>query len=236
MVRFSKLGDLLSRKSAQNSVETNPGTEGNSGLLPRTAVTSGVSTSSPRPDTTAAAVASQDGRESAETRSIASGDVSPAAPVSPEAQLASLRVDEQSLLEPSRADAPDDQCSECAEPWARAFQIVQEREPKLMGDYKVHLASLQDDLAVTDLSAPRSVQALVDSLQKEREQKQWRVSLFNSDIKIREQTEKLSKFLLWSDSIVKSVVSAQPYAALAWTGVSLLLPVGTCVLSRWSSV
>jgi hypothetical protein len=35
-----------------------------------------------------------------------------------------------------------------------------------------------------------------------------------------------AQFLLWSGPIVKDALSAQPYAALAWSGVSLLLPVG----------
>jgi hypothetical protein len=96
-----------------------------------------------------------------------------------------------------------------------------------MADYKTHLASLQDDAAASgDLSTPRSVENIVRQLLKDREKKQWRVPLLGRDIKIREQAERLAKSLLWSDSIVKNALSAQPYAALAWSGVSLLLPVG----------
>ncbi|KAJ5740823.1 hypothetical protein N7493_000695 [Penicillium malachiteum] len=56
---------------------------------------------------------------------------------------------------------------------------------------------------------------------------QWRVSLLGKDVKIREQSEKLAKFLLWSSPIVQSALSSQPYAALAWSGVALLLPLLT---------
>jgi hypothetical protein len=95
-----------------------------------------------------------------------------------------------------------------------------------MTDYKTHLASLQDDaVASGDLSTPRSVEYIVKHLLENREKKQWRVPLLGKDIKIREQAERLAKFLLWSDPIVKKALSAQPYAALAWSGVSLLLPV-----------
>jgi hypothetical protein len=90
-----------------------------------------------------------------------------------------------------------------------------------------YLASVPgDSTASTDLSMPRSVQLIVTQLLEVREKKQWRVSLLGRDIKIRAQAEKLAKFLLWSDPIVKDALSAQPYAALAWSGVSLLLPVG----------
>ncbi|KAH8744416.1 hypothetical protein F5882DRAFT_455073 [Hyaloscypha sp. PMI_1271] len=96
------------------------------------------------------------------------------------------------------------------DPWTRAYEIVQERERELMADYKKHLASLQDNAATsTDLSTPRSVEPIVNKLWDDREKKQW---------------QRLAKFLLWSDPIVKNALSAQPHAALAWSGVSLLLP------------
>lgn len=47
----------------------------------------------------------------------------------------------------------------------------------------------------------------------------------------REQVERLAKFVLWSDEIVKSALSAQPYAALACSGVSIALPVSCMALS-----
>ncbi|RYP67000.1 hypothetical protein DL771_007496 [Monosporascus sp. 5C6A] len=115
------------------------------------------------------------------------------------------------------------------DPWSRAYEIVQEREPELMVDYKKHLASLQGDTAASaaDLSSQGSVEPIVKRLLENREQKQWRVALLGKDIKIREQVERLAKFLLWSDPVVKNAFSAQPYAALAWSGVSLLLPLLT---------
>jgi ankyrin repeat domain-containing protein 50 len=95
-----------------------------------------------------------------------------------------------------------------------------------MADYKKHLASLHGGAVTSvDLSTPRSVESVVKQLLKDREDGQWRVSLLGKDVRIREQAEKLAKFLLWTDPIVKSAISAQPYAALAWSGVSLLLPV-----------
>ncbi|GIJ91391.1 hypothetical protein Asppvi_010356 [Aspergillus pseudoviridinutans] len=111
------------------------------------------------------------------------------------------------------------------EPWTRAYEILQTREPELIEDYKKHLGSLQRDGATdADLSTPRSVESIVKQLLDDREKKQWRVSLLVKEVKIREQAERLVKFLLWSDPVVKNALSAQPYAALAWSGVSLVLP------------
>ncbi|KAF4247129.1 hypothetical protein CNMCM8980_007809 [Aspergillus fumigatiaffinis] len=114
------------------------------------------------------------------------------------------------------------------EPWTRAYEILQVREPELMEDYKKHLGSLQCDGATdADLLTPRSVESIVKQLLDDREKKQWRVSLLGKEVKIREQAERLAKFLLWSDPVVKNALSAQPYAALAWSGVSLVLPLLT---------
>jgi hypothetical protein len=103
------------------------------------------------------------------------------------------------------------------------------REPDLMADYSRHLAARHDAAGL--LSTPQSVESVVKQLLDDREMKQWRISLLGRDVKVRKQAEKLVKFLLWSDGIVKSAVSAQPYAALAWSGVSVLLPVAYVVTS-----
>lgn len=149
---------------------------------------------------------------------------------------------------PAPAPAPTDQppasdkashptCADI-DPWARAWAIVQERERELMVDYKRHIASLQEDAssqddiysqddtsAQGDLFTPRNVESVVNKLIEVRNGKQWRVSLLGNDVKIREQVERLAKFLLWSDPVVKQALSIQPYAALAWSGVSILIPV-----------
>lgn len=96
-----------------------------------------------------------------------------------------------------------------------------------MADYMKHLASLQDDAVVSGhVVTSQAVDSVVNKLLEEREKKQWRVSLLGNDVKIRKQVERLARFVLWSDPIVKNALSAQPYAALAWSGVSMLLPVG----------
>ena len=113
------------------------------------------------------------------------------------------------------------------DPWMQAYQILEARQPKLTADFRKHLASLQGGTASSaDLSSPSFVKAVIENLLGSREDKQWSVSLLSKDIKIRQQAEKLVKFFLWTDPFIQKAVSAQPHAALAWCGVSLLLPVG----------
>ncbi|KAJ5903418.1 hypothetical protein N7504_005801 [Penicillium tannophilum] len=110
--------------------------------------------------------------------------------------------------------------------WARAFKLFSERDhDDAMKEYIVCLSSLQDDdTPDVDLSNRQSIEAIVKKLLADREQGQWKITIYDHDFKIRSQAEKLLKFLAWSDPIVTSAVSTQPYAALAWSGVSLIIP------------
>ncbi|PTB69684.1 hypothetical protein BBK36DRAFT_1088488, partial [Trichoderma citrinoviride] len=117
--------------------------------------------------------------------------------------------------------------------WELAFSIVQERESELMSAYEEYLSSLQGSTAAdANLSAPDFIKAIVNRAIKDREEKRWRVSLLGTDIEVRKQAERLAKLLLWSEPIVKSAVSNQPYAALAWSGVSILLPLVTSSITQ----
>ncbi|KAK4217109.1 hypothetical protein QBC37DRAFT_415457 [Rhypophila decipiens] len=118
--------------------------------------------------------------------------------------------------------------TDTTDPWARAYKEVEERERELMADYRKHLVSLlpSEAAASSDLSS-LPIELIVQTLLEDRNKKQWRVSLLGKDVLVREQVERLVKFFLWSDGFVKQAVSAQPYAALAWSGVSLLLPLLT---------
>ncbi|KAJ5415092.1 hypothetical protein N7465_003787 [Penicillium sp. CMV-2018d] len=138
---------------------------------------------------------------------------------------------ETTVPDSSSADTTPISLSNSNDPWALAYAILQKREPKLVECYQTHLSLAQRNGSVdaadavdADLSNPRSVESVMTRLLEDREQKQWKVSLLGKDVKIREQTEKLAKFLLWADPVVKNAVSTQPYAALGWAGVSLLLP------------
>ncbi|KAJ4359559.1 uncharacterized protein N0V89_000114 [Didymosphaeria variabile] len=111
--------------------------------------------------------------------------------------------------------------------WEQAYEIVTQQEPDLMAAFAQHLTSAEGTSASP--LVPQSITLIVERLTLERERKQWRLALFEKDIRVRNQIEKLAKFVLWSDGIIKQALSAQPYAALAWSGVSILLPSGDVI-------
>jgi hypothetical protein len=109
----------------------------------------------------------------------------------------------------------------------QAYDKLKEREKDLVTDYEEHLNSCKyGPTTTTDpLSTLESTKVTVTQLLEYRYSKQWRLLWLEADVKVREQLEKLVKFASWSDDIVKQALSAQPYAALAWSAVSILLPV-----------
>ena len=64
----------------------------------------------------------------------------------------------------------------------------------------------------------------MERLESEREPQQT-INVYGKSISLREQADNVLKLVVWSDEVVKQALSAQPYAALAWSGVSILLPV-----------
>lgn len=106
-----------------------------------------------------------------------------------------------------------------------AYEALKLRDPGLVTAYERYLTS--DDLRRTAFPSlsPELIESIVKPKLDDREASQLVVRLGREPIKVREQGEKIIKFILWSNDFISAAVSAQPYAALAWSGVSILLPV-----------
>ncbi|KAH8764660.1 hypothetical protein BGZ57DRAFT_768112, partial [Hyaloscypha finlandica] len=112
--------------------------------------------------------------------------------------------------------------SDSADLWELAYEIFQKQEPELAGEYNKQL--LGNATAIADTSSRLCVETALKKLLEDRERKQLKISFPGHNLKIRKQVERLTIFLQWSGPVVKATVSAQPFAALAWSGVCLLLP------------
>lgn len=153
----------------------------------------------------------------------------------PSAPVPANKDPNSALPHATAASTVNNLAGEGDELWSRAYALAKEREKQLMEDYERHIASLEGaSVDSKSFSAPHDVQVHVNQLLELRQKKEIQVSIMGHDITMREQIEKLAKFLLWSDAIVKSAVSAQPYAALAWSGVSLFLPVSKSSYSLYT--
>ncbi|RSM00604.1 hypothetical protein CEP52_009015 [Fusarium oligoseptatum] len=68
------------------------------------------------------------------------------------------------------------------------------------------------------------VKAVVSQLTEKRDENKWQFNLLSMKVVVREHTEKLLRFVAWADTIVKAAISTQPYAALAWSAGTMLIP------------
>ena len=116
--------------------------------------------------------------------------------------------------------------------WLQAYEALELREPDLVAAYKRRLAPTSTNPADPSLS-PELIETIINSNLQDREADQWVVNLGRKPVKVREQGEKIIKFILWSNDIVSQALSAQPYAALAWSGVSILLPVSSVLIELY---
>ena len=60
-------------------------------------------------------------------------------------------------------------------------------------------------------------QAVMDS--------QWKVQLGGKELVVREQVRRIASAVIWAKDAIDAAVQNEPHAALAWAGVSILLPV-----------
>lgn len=117
--------------------------------------------------------------------------------------------------------------------WQNAYKALEARNLGLVTGYKLALAALNDSQTdCAQASLPDLIKIVVDKGLQDHEKRRMVIHLGEKPIKVREQGEKVIKFILWSNKFISAAVSAQPYAALAWSGVSILLPVSCAAIQN----
>lgn len=106
--------------------------------------------------------------------------------------------------------------------WEKAYQSVKDKYPDLVSRFKNSLTS-------NNTSHPRSwtpsyLQTIAESKLTAHDANQLIIRLGHTSIKVRQQWDRIVKLMFWAKNSISAIVSSQPYAAIAWTGVSILLP------------
>ena len=121
--------------------------------------------------------------------------------------------------------APDTQSKDL---WEHAYSNLKKRDPKLVLSFEKHIISGHiSSMTATDPSlSAELIQTIAESKLTEQEANRWTIHFGGQSIKVREQWDNIIKFIFWAKDSISAAVGAQPYAALAWASVSILLPVG----------
>jgi hypothetical protein len=207
-----RLLDLVKRGKAKIQRGREMGVDrGQGSSSPASATTDQLSTPSLLTSTTPAKLTSEP-----------AGSSDPQSPKDLSTVALSIRVADRSIITLSTSESLD--------LWKSAFDKFREEEPDLLGDYDHHVFGATAVNA--GLASREAIETALSKLLEDREKKQWKISVLSHDIKIRAQVERVVGILKWADPLVKDALSTQPYAALAWSGVSLLLPVSTLEPSK----
>ena len=111
--------------------------------------------------------------------------------------------------------------------WEHAYSNLKKRDPKLVSSFENYLASNHTNYSTSTNSSlgPEIIQSIAESKLTDHEANRLVVRFGNESIKVREKWDSIVKFIFWAKDSISAAASAQPYAALAWAGVSMLLPV-----------
>ena len=101
--------------------------------------------------------------------------------------------------------------------WALAYKDAQQANPDLIKEFNYLLGI--DELGAA-ASADGLAQKALDLIDKADEEK-----LHGTSAKMRKSYDQVVKIIIASRDFIGPIASTNPYAALAWTGVSFLLPV-----------
>ena len=107
--------------------------------------------------------------------------------------------------------------------WAKAYAALAQDEPDMVKSFKQDVSSTANTPVA---GTPSDLAKILQIKLEEQDGKQLIVTILNKRIKVREKAEKVVKFIMWSKDVIGAAASLEPHAAIAWAGVSLLLPVG----------
>ncbi|EED20415.1 hypothetical protein TSTA_036410 [Talaromyces stipitatus ATCC 10500] len=127
----------------------------------------------------------------------------------------SLQLESKSKTDSQPTHNTDDEDDE--DLWTLAYNLLKKGTPTLVEKYNRKVLSLKciNKNSSDPLSDIETTREIVSALAKAHEDKQWNVP--------REQVEKLVKFALGCNSIIRLAAKSQPYTTLAWSGVSVFL-------------
>lgn len=104
--------------------------------------------------------------------------------------------------------------------WSQAFAAVRRKEPDIIQEYEETLCPGTGTLVPAERMGSIFRQKLHD-----HDLKALSISLLGKSFKVRQIGESVITFISESKDFITTVASTEPHVALAWSGISFLLPV-----------
>jgi hypothetical protein len=122
--------------------------------------------------------------------------------------------------------------------WNDAYDELRGQEGNLMKDYEATLCSdlatmVGSTVILSGSKVERKAQMITLLSRKVAEVKKntWKLRFGDHDVQLKDLAQPVVDIIQWTDEHISGALSANPYASIAWAGVSLLLPVSHDILT-----
>ena len=113
--------------------------------------------------------------------------------------------------------------------WDEAYEALRETDSKLVERYEETIVRIDQEVPhlgpIGSVARQEQLSALItrrlDSIEKDKKS----LVVAGKSFVLQEQVNRVVRIVMFAKDFVSSAVSAEPHAALAWTGVCMLLPV-----------
>ncbi|KAI1428724.1 ankyrin repeat-containing domain protein [Xylaria sp. FL1777] len=127
-----------------------------------------------------------------------------------------------------QSSAPTDSDTPIRELWNLAYTNLRKEDEKLVVEYEARLCGdLSAGLVLTlgsKVSIRDRMEAILQRKMDEVNRDIWKLKFGSSDVQVRELVQPILSVVNQTNNFINAAVSANPYASLAWTGISILLP------------
>lgn len=113
--------------------------------------------------------------------------------------------------------------------WTVAYEKLREEDSALITDYEAKLrgniaAGLRDSMGLKP-NVREQMRAILESKMEEVNKDAWKFNWGNSEVKVKDVAQVVVGIVGSVNDYIKDATSTNPYASIAWTGISFLLPV-----------
>jgi hypothetical protein len=121
--------------------------------------------------------------------------------------------------------------------WDEAYIDLRDKDNKLIENYEAALLKEKLTGTVSSFNAPSSETRIKDKMARVWKEKMeeiqkttWKLKFGSHEAAVKDLAKPVISTVKWADEYVSSALSTNPYASIAWAGVSLLLPVSGTTL------
>jgi hypothetical protein len=120
--------------------------------------------------------------------------------------------------------------------WNSAYEKLRAEEEALVRDYEAKLsgdlgAGLGSMLGATAMSKREQMDAILQRKMDEINRETWKLRFGSNEYLVKDLAEPALGAINRVNEYISGALASNPYASIAWTGVSMLLPVSRTALS-----